>query len=168
VLPLQRGSTILASRSTSCTATLPSTPRSCAVAPTLMLPAPGATLQLAGLSSTVQDPPRSAVPQPLLTVRMPLEHIGLAIVSVPTRYLDFLQCNAASLEKDSRAKIPFTRFDLNSITPAYLCCQAIWMQKRMRFIFLQGEWKSRNPMRMSSRSGNHLFFGDKTFVFEAT
>ena len=37
-----------------------------------MLPLVGTTLQLAGLSSTVHAPPWSAVPQPLLTVRLKL------------------------------------------------------------------------------------------------
>src|SRR5579859_1309072 len=49
---------------------LPSMPRSCPLAATLILPAPGLTLQLAALSSTVQEPPRLAVPQPFVTVRL--------------------------------------------------------------------------------------------------
>src|SRR5438128_12638508 len=35
-----------------------------------MLPAPGATLQFAGVSTINQPPPTSALPQPLLTVRL--------------------------------------------------------------------------------------------------
>src|SRR3982074_2764347 len=69
-LPVQRGGPIWASSSTFCTATPPSTARACAFAGTLTLPAPGATLQLPGVSSTLHGPPMSAAPPPPLTVRL--------------------------------------------------------------------------------------------------
>src|ERR1700745_2530842 len=72
LLPVQRGSTTFASRLTFCTDTLLSTARCWAVAGTVMLPIPGATLQFAAVSSTVQLPPTSAVPQPPETVRLKL------------------------------------------------------------------------------------------------
>src|SRR5437879_1532703 len=81
-LPVQRGSTTFARRSTFCTDTLPSTARCWAVVGTLMLPIPGATLQFAAVSSTVQLPPTSAVPQPPETVRLKLSEATVTGVPV--------------------------------------------------------------------------------------
>ena len=67
--PPQRGSTILASRSTSCTLVLARTARCWPAAGTLMLPVPGVTLQFAGVSRMVHGPPVSALPHPPVTVR---------------------------------------------------------------------------------------------------
>src|SRR5437016_10032635 len=44
-------------------------PRACPLAGVVMLPVPGATDQVDALSRSVQAPPTSAEPQPLLTVR---------------------------------------------------------------------------------------------------
>src|SRR5437763_12074782 len=77
VLPAQRGSMNCSRTSASWIVKVDRSARSSPFAPTVTLPAPGATDQFQGEPTTVHQPPVSALPQPLATVRWKLSAAGL-------------------------------------------------------------------------------------------
>src|SRR5437763_14148495 len=84
VLPAQRGSMNCSRTSASWIVKVDRSARSSPFAPTVTLPAPGATDQFQGEPTTVHQPPVSALPQPLATVRWKLSAAAvLPLVGVP-------------------------------------------------------------------------------------
>jgi hypothetical protein len=112
LLPVQRGTAIFASRSTFFADALLSTARRSVFAGATVLPIPGVTLQFAGVSSTVQFPPWSAVPQPLVTVRLKLSD-AIVVAAIATEPVPAKSSPAKNTT--AMATVPTARIRLRSI-----------------------------------------------------